>query len=54
MQQKQLGHTLALLANVFFGINFIVVKLLVPSALAPFALNIIRVIGALVLFGFVA
>lgn len=54
MQQKQLGHTLALLANVFFGINFILVKLVVPSALAPFALNIIRVIGALVLFGFVA
>lgn len=48
--QKFTGHTMAFFANVFFGLNFILIKLVVPAALAPFTLNIIRVGGALVLF----
>ncbi len=44
------AHAAVLAANVFFGINFLTVKYVVPSPLAPITLNILRVSGALFLF----
>lgn len=44
------AHAAVLAANVFFGINFLTVKYVVPAPLAPITLNILRVSGALILF----
>lgn len=44
------AHAAVLSANLFFGINFITVKYVVPAPIAPITLNILRVCGAVFLF----
>lgn len=44
------AHAAVLSANLFFGINFITVKYVVPAPIAPITLNILRVCGAVALF----
>jgi drug/metabolite transporter (DMT)-like permease len=41
--QNSRAHLAVLLANLFFGINFSVVKFISPSLVKPFGLNLIRV-----------
>jgi drug/metabolite transporter (DMT)-like permease len=43
-------HLAVLSANLFFGINFLLVKYVVPVPLAAITLNILRVCGAVILF----
>ncbi len=50
MNKKLQAHIAVLLANIFFGINYITIKFIVPSKLGAPALNICRVIGSLILF----
>lgn len=44
------AHAAVLTANLFFGINFLTVKYVVPVPVAPITLNILRVCGAVALF----
>jgi drug/metabolite transporter (DMT)-like permease len=44
------AHIAVLLTNLFFAINYSLVKYISPSLVGPYALNIIRVGGSLVLF----
>jgi drug/metabolite transporter (DMT)-like permease len=50
MNKKLQAHIAVLLANIFFGINYITIKLIVPSKLDAPALNVCRVTGAFILF----
>jgi hypothetical protein len=50
MNKKLQAHIAVLLANIFFGINYITIKFIVPSKLGAPALNVCRVIGSLILF----
>lgn len=50
MNKKLQAHIAVLLANIFFGINYVTIKFIVPSKLGAPALNICRVIGSLILF----
>lgn len=43
------AHIAVLLTNLFFGINFSLVKLISPNLVGPYALNILRVTGSLIL-----
>lgn len=49
MNTTRKAHIAVLLTNLFFGINFSLVKLISPSLLGPYALNILRVSGSLIL-----
>lgn len=49
MNTTRKAHIAVLLTNLFFGINFSLVKLISPSLLGPYALNILRVTGSLIL-----
>lgn len=44
------AHTAVILTNVFFAVNYSMVKLISPSLIGPFALNVVRVGISLVLF----
>lgn len=44
------AHIAVLSTNVFFAINFSLVKFVSPAVVKPFALNILRVGGSLILF----
>src|SRR4249920_1465309 len=44
------AHIAVLLANIFFGINYITIKLIVPSKLSAPSLNVCRVVGSSILF----
>ena len=46
------AHIAVLLANIFFGINYITIKLIVPSKLSAPSLNVCRVVGSSILFWF--
>ena len=50
MNEKLKAHIAVLLANIFFGINYITIKLIVPSKLSAPALNVCRVVGSSALF----
>jgi drug/metabolite transporter (DMT)-like permease len=50
MNKKLQAHIAVLLANIFFGINYITIKIIVPSKLSAPALNVCRVAGSLLLF----
>ncbi len=50
MNKKLQAHIAVLLANIFFGINYITIKFIVPSKLSAPALNVCRVTGSLILF----
>lgn len=47
MSNRLKAHIALLLANVIYGINFFVVKEVVPGSLNPYALSMIRAVGAL-------
>lgn len=50
MNKKLQAHIAVLSANIIFGINYITIKLIVPSKLGAPALNVCRVAGSLILF----
>lgn len=50
MNRKSSAHLAVLAANLFFGINFTVVKYIVPQYIEPLAMNVMRVIGSVALF----
>jgi drug/metabolite transporter (DMT)-like permease len=50
MNRKLQAHIAVLLANIFFGINYITIKFIVPSKLGAPALNVCRVTGSVILF----
>ncbi|HEY1870250.1 MAG TPA: DMT family transporter [Chitinophagaceae bacterium] len=50
MNERIKAHIAVLLANIFFGINYITIKLIVPSKLSAPALNVCRVVGSSALF----
>ncbi|MEP6683433.1 MAG: DMT family transporter [Parafilimonas sp.] len=50
MNKKLQAHIAVLLANIFFGINYITVKSIVPLKLSAPALNVCRVGGSCILF----
>ncbi|MBV9963985.1 MAG: DMT family transporter [Parafilimonas sp.] len=50
MNKKLQAHTAVLLANIFFGVNYITIKSIVPLKLSAPALNVSRVVGSSVLF----
>jgi drug/metabolite transporter (DMT)-like permease len=50
MSEKLKAHLAVLFANIFFGINYITIKLIVPSKLSAPALNMCRVVGSCTLF----
>ena len=45
MSNRLKAHIALLLANVIYGINFFVVKEVVPGSLNPYALSVIRAIS---------
>jgi drug/metabolite transporter (DMT)-like permease len=52
MSKKMQAHVAVLLANFFFGAGVVAVKHIAPSHIAPFGLNVVRVLVALGLFWF--
>jgi len=50
LTQQSKAHIAVLLANLFFGINFSMVKLISPALVQPFGLNFIRVAITVLLF----
>lgn len=49
MSKKLLAHAAVLGANVLYGINYLAVKEIVPDAMHPHALSVMRAMGALIL-----
>lgn len=52
MTRTTKAHAAVLGANFIFGANYAVVKFLTPSAMHPFALNMVRIVTSLTLFWF--
>jgi drug/metabolite transporter (DMT)-like permease len=50
MKSNQKAHLAVLTTNFLFGINYATIKFLTPSHILPFALNMARVLTALILF----
>lgn len=50
MQTKTKAHVAVLAANLLFGANFAAIKYIIPGYLPPFALNMVRVTGSMILF----
>lgn len=50
MNKRLKAHLAVLLANLFFGINFSVMKFVTPGLMSPLALNVLRVAGSTGLF----
>ncbi len=50
MNKKLKAHIAVLLANIFFGINYITIKIIVPLKLSAPALNVCRVVGSSIFF----
>lgn len=50
MSKKLEAHAAVLLANIFFAINYLTIKNIVPGKLTAPALNVARVIGSVILF----
>lgn len=49
-QISKTGHLAIFTANVIFGLNIIISKMLMPDFLSPMALNLFRMVGAFLLF----
>lgn len=50
MKRTTQAHIAVLMANLIFGSGYAVVKTITPEYIAPFALNVVRVLSSLVLF----
>ena len=50
MNSKTKAHIAVLIANLIFGAGYAVIKTITPSYLAPFSLNVVRVVVSLILF----
>ncbi len=50
MQVRTKAHIAVLVANIFYGINFSIMQYLTPKLMQPIALNVLRVVGATLLF----
>lgn len=50
MERKSLAHAAVFLANLFFALNFSIVKSVTPELIKPFGLNVVRVLVATSLF----
>ena len=50
MNSKTKAHIAVLIANLIFGAGYAVVKTITPEYLAPYSLNVVRVVVSLVLF----
>lgn len=50
MTQSARGHIAVLLTNIFFAVNYSVIKTIAPDPFSPYALNILRVGISVVLF----
>jgi drug/metabolite transporter (DMT)-like permease len=50
MKTKTKAHIAVLIANIFYGINFSVMKYVTSNVMQPIALNLIRILGATILF----
>jgi drug/metabolite transporter (DMT)-like permease len=50
MKSTTRAHWAVIGANLLFGINFSMVKLLTPGLLRSFALNVVRIVGSVALF----
>ncbi len=50
MKKTTQAHLAVLMANLIFGSGYAVVKTITPQYIAPFALNVVRVLSSLVLF----
>ena len=50
MNSKIKAHFAVLIANLIFGAGYAVIKTITPAYLAPYSLNVVRVVVSLVLF----
>ena len=50
MNSKTKAHIAVLIANLIFGAGYAVIKTITPEYLAPYSLNVVRVVVSLVLF----
>jgi drug/metabolite transporter (DMT)-like permease len=50
MKQRTKAHLAVIAANLFYGINFSVMKYVTDKLMQPIALNLLRVLGATILF----
>ena len=50
MKTTAKGHIAVLMTNIFFGVNYSLVKLISPKPVGPYALNLLRVSSSLLLF----
>ena len=50
MNSKTKAHIAVLIANLIFGAGYAVIKTITPSYLAPYSLNVVRVVVSLILF----
>jgi drug/metabolite transporter (DMT)-like permease len=50
MNSKTKAHIAVLIANLIFGAGYAVIKTITPAYLAPYSLNVVRVIVSLILF----
>ena len=50
MSKQLKAHGAVLLANIFFAVNYLAIKFVVPGKLAAPALNVVRVVGSVVFF----
>ncbi len=50
MNSKTKVHFAVLIANLIFGAGYAVIKTITPAYLAPYSLNVVRVVVSLVLF----
>ncbi len=50
MNSKTKAHIAVLIANLIFGAGYAVIKTITPQYLAPYSLNVVRVVVSLVLF----
>lgn len=50
MKETTKGHLAVLLTNLFFAVNYSVIKLISPQPIGPYALNVLRVVISLIFF----
>jgi drug/metabolite transporter (DMT)-like permease len=50
MKPRTKAHIAVLAANIFYGINFSVMKYVTSTVMAPIALNVLRILGSTILF----
>lgn len=50
MQRTTKAHLAVMGANLLFGVNYSMVKMLTPTLMGSFALNVVRIVGSVLLF----